>query len=76
MPVSAYGIAGCRSPEDRSIKYIYTISYHLPLCLNGLFLIEWNTLIFIDKQVVDKDLCWDIKTVKSPVPIEVLHTDS
>ena len=29
-----------------------------------------------DKQVVDKDLCWHIQTLKSPVPTEVLDTDS
>jgi hypothetical protein len=38
--------------------------------------IECNTLIFIDKQVVDKDLCWDKQILKSPVPTEVLDTDS
>jgi hypothetical protein len=73
--VSIYGTAGCRNPEDRNIKDIYTFSYHFPLCLHGLFVIEWNTDLF-DKQVVDKDLCWDIQTLKSPVPTEVLDTDS
>lgn len=39
-------------------------------------MIEWNTLIFINKQVVDKHLCWDIQSLKSSVPTEVLDTDS
>lgn len=37
---------------------------------------EWNTLIFINKQVVDKHLCWDKQTLKSHMPTEVLDTDS
>jgi len=74
--VSAYGTAGYRNSEDRNIKDIYTVSYHFPLCLHGLFVIEWNTLTFIDKEVGDKDLCWDIQTLKSPVPTEVIDTDS
>jgi len=76
MSVSAYGTAGCHNPEDRNIKDIYTISYNFPLSLQGLFVIGWNTLIFINKQVVYKDLCWDIQTLKSPVPTEELDTDS
>lgn len=74
--MSACGSAGCRNSEYRNIKDIYTISYHFPLCLHGLFVIEWNTLIFIDKQVNDKDLCWDIQTLKSSLPTEVLDADS
>jgi hypothetical protein len=74
--VSACGTAGCRNPEYPNIKDIYTISYNFALCLHGLFVIERNTLIFIDKQVNDKDLCWDIQTLKSPLPTQVLDADS